>query len=99
MTFDKDEVETITFDSLVEKCELTGQIIDFVWADIQGAEIDLINGGAKSFSKTRYFYTEYNGSELYEGCTTSLSQITDLLPDFEILYDFGGDVLLKNSKL
>lgn len=99
MTFDMDQVETITFDSLVEKCKLTDQIIDFVWADIQGAEIDLINGGTKAFNKTRYFYTEYNGSELYEGCSTSLSQITNLLPDFEIIYDFGGDVLLKNINL
>ena len=29
----------------------------------------------------------------------SQTQITNLLPDFEIVYDFGGDVLLKNSNL
>src|SRR5205823_8479985 len=34
--------------------------IDFIWADTQGAEGDLIEGGRKTLTKSRYFYTEYS---------------------------------------
>lgn len=98
MTFAKSSVNTIKFDTLVKKCELENQIIDFIWSDIQGAEIDLINGGTEAFSKTRYFFTEYNNSELYEGAIP-LTKICEMLPDWEVVYDFGGDALLKNKKL
>ena len=40
-------------------------MIDFIWADLQGAEIDLIRGGRCALEHTRYFYTEYSDQELY----------------------------------
>lgn len=98
MTFAKSSVNTIKFDTLVKKCQLENLTIDFIWSDIQGAEIDLINGGTEAFSKTRYFYTEYNNSELYEGAI-SLTKICEMLPDWEVICDFGGDALLKNKNL
>lgn len=97
MTFKKSVVNTVKFDTLVKMCGLEDFIIDFIWSDIQGAEIDLINGGVEAFSKARYFYTEYNNSELYEGAI-SLPKICEMLPDWEVVYDFGGDALLKNKK-
>lgn len=33
--------------------------IDLIWADVQGAEMNLIQGAAKTLSHTKYFYTEY----------------------------------------
>ena len=102
MTFSKSSVDSIRFDTLVKNCKLENQIIDFIWADIQGAEIDLINGGTKSFANTRYFYTEYLNEELYEGAIP-LSKICEMLTDWEIVHNFGkgviGDVLFKNKKL
>jgi hypothetical protein len=42
--------------------------IDFIWADVQGAEEDLILGGLDTLRKrTKYLFTEYNNSEMYEG--------------------------------
>ncbi len=76
---------------------LENEIIDFVWADVQGAEVDVINGGVNAFKHVRYFYTEYCGG-LYEG-DIGLEDICKLLPDFEIAIDYGGDVLLKNKLL
>lgn len=72
------------------------EAIDFIWADVQGAEQNLIMGGKEALSRTRYFYTEYCNRELYEG-QIGLQGILKLLPDFEILYRFSNDVLLTNK--
>jgi len=72
--------------------------IDFIWADVQGAEVDLIQGGKQALAHTRYVYTEYANEELYEG-QIPLREILRLLPDFQLVYRFSGDVLLKNKRL
>lgn len=69
--------------------------IDLIWADVQGAEVDLIAGGTLAFSRTRFFYTEYSNDELYEG-QVSLQKIIDDLKNFEPLQRYPMDVLLKN---
>jgi FkbM family methyltransferase len=98
MTFNTTTTATMRFDTLVKNQSLQGKIIDFIWSDIQGAEIDLINGGKEAFANTRYFFTEYNNSELYEGAI-NLTKIVEMLPDFEVIHDWGGDALLKNKNL
>lgn len=98
MTFTERKVESTTFDAHVAQYGLKGKIIDFVWADIQGAEVDLINGGKDTFRNVRYFYTEYANSEYYEG-EIGLAEICEMLPYFQIVEDYGGDVLLINKSL
>jgi len=39
--------------------------IDFIWMDVQGAEIDVIQGGRNALRSTRYLYTEYSNEEFY----------------------------------
>jgi hypothetical protein len=85
-------------DDYIKREKLEGKVIDFIWADIQGAEIDLILGGKEAFKNVRYFYTEYCDSELYEG-EIPLEKILELMPDFEVVEDYQGDVLLKNKTL
>jgi FkbM family methyltransferase len=97
MTFYQDSVQSVSLDYFVQSKGLNDRIIDFIWADIQGAEIDLIRGGENTFQNVKYFYTEYSNSELYEG-QVFLSDICNLLPEFEIVEDYKGDVLLKNKK-
>lgn len=94
MKFEETKAQSITLDKHIENCGLKGYPIDFIWTDIQGAEVDLIKGGIDTFKNVRYFYTEYeNGS--YEG-QIGLSGIQELLPHFSIVEDYGGDVLLRN---
>jgi len=72
--------------------------VDFLWADVQGAEEDLILGGLETLKRTRFFYTEWSDSELYEG-QIGLRQIQSLLPDFRVVQLFNEDVLLENTLL
>jgi FkbM family methyltransferase len=71
--------------------------IDFIWADVQGAEKELILGGMQTLSKTKYFFTEFNNREIYEG-QINLPGIKQLLPDFKVICLFDNNVLLKNLK-
>jgi FkbM family methyltransferase len=89
-------VEMTTLDRF---CEQQGiGVIDFIWADIQGAEGEMIRGGRQSLARTRYLYTEYSDDELYENQAT-LGEILEMLPDFRVIELWSDDVLLENQKL
>jgi FkbM family methyltransferase len=70
--------------------------VDFVWADTQGAEADLIVGGEQTLAVTRYLYTEYSNHEWYKG-QPKLQQLLDMLPSFAIHTRYAMDVLLQNT--
>jgi hypothetical protein len=89
-------VQTITLDSLCEQHDIG--IIDFVWADIQGAEGEMIRGGRAALARTRYLFTEYSDDEMYRG-QPSLNEILAMLPTFRVLELWPDDVLLENQAL
>ncbi len=78
--------------------------IDFVWMDVQGAELDVISGGFETFTrKVKYLKTEFNKVEMYEGAP-NLDTILKALPNYrlvEIIWecDTEGDALLINREL
>jgi 2-O-methyltransferase len=90
------DVDMVTLDEWSRQNSI--RLVDFVWADVQGAEEDLIKGGIETLSNTRFVYTEYSNVELYEN-EINLDQIMTLLPFFEIVENFGTDVLLRNKTL
>jgi 2-O-methyltransferase len=90
------EVELVTLDSFSNECGI--EHVDLIWADVQGAEGDVIRGGPATLARTRYLYTEYSDDELYEG-QSSLGEILELLPDFRVLELWPDDVLLENRGL
>jgi 2-O-methyltransferase len=87
------EVEHVSLDSFYERQGL--DVVDFVWADIQGAEGEMVRGGRRALERTRYLYTEYSDDELYEDQAT-LADILELLPGFRVLELWPEDVLLAN---
>ncbi len=90
-------VPSITLDTFSKKNNI--DIIDFIWCDVQGAEEKVILGGMNTLkNKVKYFYTEYSNNEQYEDQPTK-NKILKLLPDFEIVEDFGTDILLRNKNL
>lgn len=73
-------------------------LIDFIWADVQGAEEDLIQGAQGALRRTRWFYTEFSDIELYEG-EAGLEEIRRLLPNFKVVEVFENDVLLMSTQI
>lgn len=71
---------------------------DFIWADVQGAESDLVEGAARFLRSTRYFYTEYSNDEWYEGQIT-LADLLEKLPDFDLVRRYIMDALFKNTRI
>ena len=91
-------VESVKLDSYVSDKNIG--IIDFVWADVQGAEDLMIEGGKDSFNnKVRFLYTEYAKTEYYEESLNQIDILKSLGDSWEIVKDFGTDVLLRNKNL
>lgn len=90
------EVAITTLDLFFEKYELS--LVDFIWMDVQGAELDVIRGGAKALKSVRYLYTEYDDGGLYDGGATLL-EICRSLPDFTLLKRYAEDALFVNKNL
>lgn len=95
LTFEKNIIiQTKTLDTW---CTEQGiDQIDFIWMDVQGAEIDVIRGGRNTLRNTRFLYTEYNNKKLYEG-QLSLKKLLKELPEFETVIRYEDDILLKNK--
>ena len=74
--------------------------VDLIWADVQGAEGDVIAGGISVLKNCRLFYTEYGAIEWYEG-QISLDELCDPLFDLGlVLYrKFSMDALFVNKNL
>jgi FkbM family methyltransferase len=90
------EVNSITLDDYALHHGLG--TVDFMWADIQGAEGEMIRGGRDLLGRTRYLYTEYADDELYEGQVT-LNDICGMLPEFRVLELWPDEVLLQNQRM
>jgi 2-O-methyltransferase len=69
---------------------------DFIWADVQGAESDLVEGAARFLKSSRYLYTEYSNDEWYEGQVT-LNELLEKLPDFDLVRRYQMDALFENK--
>jgi FkbM family methyltransferase len=92
----KTEVEVITLDSFFEKENVS--LVDFIWMDVQGAELDVIRGGSAALRAVRYLYTEYDNDGLYDGGAT-LAEICRHLPGFVLLKRYHDDALFVNRSL
>lgn len=72
----KIEVPIVRLDDWADDNQI--EAVDLIWADVQGAESDLILGGERIIRNTRFLYTEYGAKEWYEG-QASLDEICDVL--------------------
>jgi FkbM family methyltransferase len=88
------EVSIVTLDGWSEQQQVTAA--DFIWADVQGAESDLIEGAKRFLKSARYLYTEYSNDEYYEGQAT-LARLAGMLSNFELVRRYRTDLLFKNK--
>lgn len=70
--------------------------VDFIWADVQGAESDLVVGAQQVLSQTRFFYTEFSDDEWYEG-QINFTTLSACLPGFSLLHKFANDALFVSN--
>lgn len=75
--------------------------IDFIWADIQGAEKDMVMGGKDMMKVTKFMFLEHSGDrEWYEGQWTLPEMIKDLNKlGFEVYRKFDCDIIFYNTKI
>ena len=90
------EVSSITLDAFCEEHGI--ETVDFIWMDVQGAELDVFRGARNTLAQTRYLYTEYSDRELYKG-QVGLRGMLKYLPDFTVMVRYPGDALLCNDNL
>ncbi len=72
------------------------EAVDFIWADVQGAESDLVLGAQAVLSRTRFFYTEFSDDEWYEG-QINFNTLSACLPGFSLLHKFANDALFVSN--
>ena len=75
ITFGKGTVASIRLDEWLSHCKDIGRI-DFIWADVQGAQVKLISGGLETLWITRFLYIECHETPLYEGEPTQDGLVT-----------------------
>jgi 2-O-methyltransferase len=96
-TFDeKVEVQVITLDRIKNLEELDH--VTFIWADIQGAEGDMVRGGQETLRVTDWLYCEYSNEELYEGQPVLDEWVSWLPATWRMVYRWESDVLLRNVR-
>jgi len=94
-----DNTITVKTAALDTWCKEHGiEVIDFIWMDVQGAEIDVFKGAMNALTRTRFIYTEYSNREMYKGQHT-LKQLLNHLKNFKVLIRYPSDVLLRNKQL
>lgn len=98
ITFERQTwVETVRLDTLFDREYLTK--IDMLWTDIQGSEREMIAGGHKALSHTRFVFMETEKVELYKGQALK-AELVELMLDrgFAAVDEFEFNMLFKNTR-
>ena len=90
----KIQVNSTTLDSFTSEKNI--KLIDFIWMDVQGAEIEVFLGAKNILKNTRFIYTEVANLDQYKNQAT-LTEMTKKLSGFKILKQFDSDVLFYNT--
>ena len=71
--------------------------IDYIRVQEMAPARDLILGGIKTFASARYVYLQHAGVGIHDD-RQDLAAILAMLPDFELVTDYGGHALLSNRR-
>ena len=109
----KYEIQTVKTATLDSRNYFNGEPIDFIKIDVQGAELDILNGGEKTIKNTQFVLAEvslveYNqGAPLIENVVDKMKEygfhIVDIVEyhSFPQLYNgiiFQLDIFFQNSQ-
>lgn len=95
-----DETVSVPITTLDQYCEDNGiKDIDLIWADIQGAEREMVLGAQRILNKTRFMVLEVHSDAIYENSFTKPQQFLEILQGWSIVSVVGVDVLFQNNNL
>jgi FkbM family methyltransferase len=72
-------------------------VIDFIWADVQGAQRKVIAGAQKTLARTRFLYIECHETPCYEDEPTA-DELIALLPGFDPLATYERENILFQNR-
>ncbi|MCX5791485.1 MAG: FkbM family methyltransferase [Elusimicrobia bacterium] len=103
LLFEKDvEVRVLRLDTWTREQGI--RAVDFIWADVQGAERELIHGAGETLRTCKYLYMEYGETSPYPGAMTRAETIELLgAHGFEAIPAYSsrgavGNLLFNNRK-
>jgi FkbM family methyltransferase len=70
--------------------------IDFIWADVQGAQREVIEGGRRLFDSAQYVYIECHPLPMYDGETT-IADLCAILPLHNLIAQYGQNLLFQKA--
>lgn len=88
------EVPAVTLDALAASLD----VVDLIWADLQGAERDMIFGGHRTLARTRWMVIEAERVEMYEGQATR-DELLALLSGWDVVevWEQDANLLMRNT--
>jgi len=90
-------VRTMKLDTF---CSAWGiEAVDFLWADIQGAERDMVAGGQQILATTKFMFLESETTEVYQGQWTRDEMIEALAPGWGVVGARDKDLLFWNRTM
>ena len=94
------QVLATTLDAWAAEYLAPGDVVDFLWADLQGAEAMMLRGAQGLLPRIRFLYAECDPRPLYHGMAT-LGELDELLPGFERDQTeyYGHNYLWRNTTL
>lgn len=97
--FDTEVVNCITIDDFCKENDI--EYIDFIYADIQGAEHEMILGAEQMLSKIKFMFLEKSDTHKLYGNQPLTKDLINKLKklDFEVAKQFDCDILFYNKKL
>lgn len=91
------DIECITLDNWFNFQNI--DFIDYIWTDVNGAEVALIEGGLNTFNKyTKYLQLECIPYTLWDDQPTK-TQLIQMLPEFDLVDSDQTNLLFKNKNL
>ena len=91
------DVPCLTLDDLATREGI--ERIDVLWADIQGAEKDMVQGGKNILRRTEWVLVESCFQELYEGQAVRREFLEMVAPDFELIAELPDETVLLKHKV
>lgn len=99
LKFDNEMVNCITIDDICKERDI--EHIDFIYADIQGAEVEMIKGAKEMMSKVKFMFLEKSDKHRLYGNQPLTDELINVMKEnnFEVANDYDCDILFYNTKL